>query len=165
MGTVLYEASYTFDFMLLTPLFLMVFALFMPKIIAHTYGEHPLGERAVKVFCGVGAAIAALFCLLSVMIEVSGYKNVVQAYRNGDYETVEGFVEDFHPMPYEGHSMESFTIGGVEFEYSDYSITQGYHNALSHGGVITGNGQHLRIGYVRAPLSGDNIIVYIEELE
>ena len=141
MGTVLYETSYTFDFTLLIPLILMVFALFVPKLIDHSYREPLLSKTATKVICGVLAAIAALFCLVSAAIGVSEYKNVVQAYQNGDYETVEGFVEDFHPMPYEGHSMESFTIDGVEFAYTDYSITQGYHNALSHGGVITGNGQ------------------------
>ena len=52
------------------------------------------------------------------------------------------------------------------FSYSDYEIQQGYHNAKSHGGVISGDGQYLKIGYVQPyPFSrNDNVIVYIEEL-
>ena len=69
-------------------------------------------------------------------------------------------------MPYEGRSNESFEINGVYFSYSDYEIQQGYHNAKSHGGVISGDGQYLKIGYVQPyPFSrNDNVIVYIEEL-
>ena len=33
-------------------------------------------------------------------------------------EIVEGYVENFEPMPYEGHAQESFDIEGVHFEYS-----------------------------------------------
>ena len=94
--------------------------------------------------------------------EISSYNKIVGAYKSGDYEIVEGFVEDFKPMPYEGHSDESFEINGVKFSYSDYSIGTGYNNAKSHGGVITGNGQHLKIGYIKE-LNG-NVIVYIEQL-
>src|SRR5438552_1651028 len=32
------------------------------------------------------------------------------ALRNGDSQVVEGPVEQFHPMPYHGHSLESFTV-------------------------------------------------------
>ena len=94
------------------------------------------------------------------------YTKVVGAYRCGEYEVVEGYVENFDPMPYEGHSNESFEINGVYFSYSDYAIQQGYHNAKSHGGVISGDGQYLKIGYVQPyPFSrNDNVIVYIEEL-
>ena len=44
------------------------------------------------------------------------------------------------------------------------SIPYGYHNSKSHGGVITGNGQRLKIGYVYYNEQYGNIIVYIEEI-
>ena len=55
-------------------------------------------------------------------------------------------------------------INGVKFFYSDYSTQPGYNNAKSHGGVITGDGQHLKIHYVYLNETYGNIIVYIEEI-
>ena len=67
-------------------------------------------------------------------------------------------------MPYEGHAKETFEINGVKFSYSDYNIHPGYNNTKSHGGVITGNGQHLKIRYVYFNEVYGNIIMYIEEI-
>lgn len=83
------------------------------------------------------------------------------AYKQGEYQIVEGYVENFVPMPYTGHSHESFEVNGVSFSYSDYSVQSGHHNAKSHGGVITGDGQHLKIGYIHYNETYGNIIVYI----
>ena len=91
------------------------------------------------------------------------YTKVVGAYKDGEFMIVEGYVENFDPMPYGGHSEESFEINNVTFSYSDYTIQPGYNNSKSHGGVIEGNGQHLKVGYV--DYYGTNIIVYIEQLE
>lgn len=78
-------------------------------------------------------------------------------------------MESFHPMPETGHDTEHFEINGVYFEYSDFTVQQGYHNARSLGGVITGDGQHLRIGFITMDSTTgnqmlDNVIVYIEDL-
>ena len=101
--------------------------------------------------------------LLTGISTASLYEKTIVAYNNDDYEIVEGYVENFIPMPYEGHSYESFEINGVRFSYSDYNIGFGYNNTKSHGGVIEGNAQHLKIGYVVD--NGENIIVYIEQLK
>jgi hypothetical protein len=60
--------------------------------------------------------------------------------------SVAGVVEDFHPAPWEGHSMESFTVAGVRFEYSDYVVSAGFNNTASHGGPIR-QGLPVRICY------------------
>lgn len=67
-------------------------------------------------------------------------------YQNGDYQTVEGLVTNFHPMPYEGHQDECFSVQDQRFCYSDYEITPGFHNATSHGGPIH-EGLPVRIAY------------------
>ena len=64
-------------------------------------------------------------------------------------------------MPYDGHDMESFTINGVEFEFSDFELQSGYHTAASHGGVIKENGQYLEIRYVHT--DDYTYILYIAE--
>ncbi len=161
MGTVLYECAWEFDTHVLIP-----FVMVIGGIIIF-FRERPKGFQCVfmVIFITASAAISALM----VAEQVDQYNKIVAAYQQGDYLTVEGYVENFHPMPKEGHDTEEFDLSGVHFEYSDYNVQQGYHNALSHGGVITGDGQHLRIGYIimeSATGNGmlDNVIVYIEEL-
>jgi len=68
------------------------------------------------------------------------------AYRNGDYQTVEGIVTDFHPMPPEGHQDECFSVQDQRFCYSDFDMAVGFHNAASHGGPIR-DGVPVRIAY------------------
>lgn len=72
-------------------------------------------------------------------------------------EVVEGTVENFHPMPYEGHTQESFTIKGVEFSYSDFTLNPGFNQTKSHGGPIDA-GMNLRIWHI------GNEILKIEEI-
>ena len=119
--------------------------------------------KIIKIFCSFCFMFAFVMTLLTGISTASLYEKTIVAYNNDDYEIVEGYVENFDPMPYEGHKDESFEINGVKFSYSDYNITFGYNNAKSHGGVIEGNGQHLKIGYVIN--NGENIIVYIEQLK
>jgi hypothetical protein len=69
------------------------------------------------------------------------------AFRTGQYAVVEGAVMDFHPMPYEGHEDECFTVKTQRFCYSDYEVTSGFHNAASRGGPIRA-GIHVRIAYL-----------------
>ena len=112
--------------------------------------------RAVTWIFLVIAAVAIIW-------QVHTRNELVERYRNGEYETIEGAVQHFIPMPVEGHSHESFDINGVNFEYSDYRVQPGYHQTRSHNGVISGDDQRLRIRYVWSASFG-NIILYIEEL-
>lgn len=103
---------------------------------------------------------------LSVLLIV-GYKSdldehqtVVEGYRNGNYLIVEGEVESFSPMSQFGHDCESFEVDGVQFSYSSYVKSFAYNQPLVEGGVITGNGQYVRIGYIE--FDGVNHIVLIQ---
>ncbi len=167
VGKILYDASYQFDIGCLIPVFLFIFGLYFPKIhkkSCEQKGEH-YNESFVTIFMFVYRFFAVFVIVVMIISGIQSYKQVIVAYREGNYYTVEGYVENYVPMPYEGHAQESFTINGVEFAYSDYTVTQGYHNAASHGGVITHNGQHLKLRYVTTTdYRKENIIVYIEEL-
>lgn len=89
---------------------------------------------------------------------------------NDDLLVVEGYVEKYHPMPADGHDTEHFEINGVFFEYSDYAMTNGYHNAASLGGVVNRNGQYLKIKYMVYEYDeeydgiSENVILYIAEI-
>jgi hypothetical protein len=68
------------------------------------------------------------------------------SYQAGRYSVVEGLVTDFHPMPYDGHEEECFSVRPERFCYSDYEGNPGFHNTASHGGPIRA-GIHVRIAY------------------
>ena len=114
---------------------------------------------------GICLCFLVVYNVIDITSSLDMHKKIAKQYEVGNYEIVEGFVEDFEPMPYEGKSKESFEINGVKFSYSDSIEICGYNNAKSHGGVIEGNGQHLKIGYIYYDSSYGNIIVYIEQLE
>lgn len=165
MGNVLYEACFEFDFIYLIPIIMIIVVPFFPRLwqIGNEGKKTMVDYKDVKAFC-IGVSIFIVFLgLVTVVSQIHMYNKTVKAYKEGDYITVEGYVEEFSPMPYQGHSDESFVIDGVEFSYSDFETGFGYHNAKSHGGVIKGDGQHLKIGYVE--YNNKNVIVYIEELE
>ncbi len=165
MGKVLYEVSYQFDFACLIPFVMLIAGCCVLKSRIgkrKIYGKKH-GDTSTFVLLGVYLFFVTAVAVLTIVTGVQKYDQVIGAYKKGNYQTVEGFVENYETMPYEGHAQESFTINGVEFSYSDYTVMQGYHNAASHGGVITHNGQYLKLRYVTNELN-ENIIVYIEEL-
>lgn len=161
MGTVLYECAWEYDRHAFIPLMMLIGGIII------FYRERPKGFQCVLM--AIFIAVSAATSIFMVVEQVDQYNKIVVAYQQGDYLIVEGYVENFHPMPKEGHDTEEFDLNGVHFEYSDYTVQQGYHNALSHGGVITSDGQHLRIGYIIMESDTgnqmlENVIVYIEEL-
>jgi hypothetical protein len=76
---------------------------------------------------------------------------------------VEGVVQDLHPMPFEGHDYEHFTVGGVLFNYPDYAYSGGFNQSKSHGGPVT-SGLTLRIHYIYGR-DGDTTVLVIVKLE
>ena len=67
-------------------------------------------------------------------------------------------------MPFDGHGSEHFEINGVYFDYSNFELSNGYNRPACYGGAIQENGQYLIIKYI-VDATGNNIILYIEEIE
>ena len=154
MGNVLYEFAPKFEISFLIPIAMFIIIPIFFLMFRRTYKS-----RAVLLFC----LSAFIFVTLALVFSLSNYINThnktMEAYESGEYETVEGYVEDY----YYGRDGERFKIDGVEFSYNDFRVQPGYNNTKAYGGVINGDGQHLKIGYVFVENYG-NIIVYIEEL-
>lgn len=129
-------------------------------------GWEGFGASFFKIAGFIVAPIGIGIFLLSTIGMVIEHKEYKERLANNDVFVVEGYVENFHPMPYEGHDTEHFEINGVHFEYSDYTISNGYHKSASHGGVITQNGQYLKVKYVVEEFEeyNENIILYIAEI-
>ncbi|CCN69674.1 hypothetical protein [Vibrio nigripulchritudo] len=83
---------------------------------------------------------------------------LLSKYHKGDYLVIEGIVENFDPMPYSGRKRESFSVKGIYFQYSDFSVTPGFNNTTSHGGPIR-EGLQVRISYI------GNTILKLETLK
>ncbi|HVY74902.1 MAG TPA: hypothetical protein VG890_08745 [Puia sp.] len=99
---------------------------------------------------GIGIVFILFSGLFSAMIipsHLKEYFTTKNIYENKKYIIVEGHVDHYHPMPWGGHDTERFEVKGVEFEYSDYDLTDyGYNNTASKGGVIKDN-LYVRISY------------------
>jgi hypothetical protein len=73
--------------------------------------------------------------------------NLVRAYRNGQYEVVEGQVQVLHEQPATGHTKgDIITVNGKQFEVNYFYLTPAYRNTLAHGGVLNA-GVYTRIFY------------------
>lgn len=90
---------------------------------------------------------AVLWTLTAGLSIGSKQLSLREDYENGNFKVVEGTVENFDPMPSSGHKMESFTVNGIRFEYSDFEVTPGFNNAASRGGPIR-EGLKVRISYI-----------------
>ena len=88
--------------------------------------------------------ICALWSIQTFVGTYTGYTELRNALQQGKTEVIEGKVENFIPMPHDGHSMESFVVAGHKFEYSDFEVTAGFNKTSSHGGPIR-SGIYVRI--------------------
>jgi hypothetical protein len=89
--------------------------------------------------------------LYGLIKQKSNELNISQEiYLSGNYRTVEGYVNNFDPMPYGGHKNESFCVNGIYFEYSNYGRIANYksfNNTKSHGGPID-EGKYIKVDYI-----------------
>lgn len=87
-------------------------------------------------------------------------RSYLHSLTSGKYQVLEGPVENFHPMPDDGGSEESFSIAGHSFSYSDdepAKTTTCFNQTRLHGGPIHPD-LKLRVRFV------DNCILEIEAL-
>lgn len=110
-------------------------------------------------FYSVALAIGLSIIIFAMYSIKSNHDSLVEAVNKGNVAVVEGAVENFHPMPVQGHDTERFSVAGTQFAYSDYMQTGGFNNSASHGGPIR-EGLPVRITYV--PGSYNNVIVKLE---
>jgi hypothetical protein len=77
---------------------------------------------------------------------VFGHANkLMNAYKNRQYQVVEGPVEVLHQQPYHGHSEgDRIRVRGQEFVISYFYYTPAYTKTIAHGGALT-QGTYARI--------------------
>ena len=162
MNKVLYEVTFEWH-----SLYYSAGIVFVVALIFFLYHRKKRFELDTKMqvawfFSGLIAAGALIAQIIMSISAIAEYQQVVVAYEEGRYQTIVGEIEKFTTTTPEGKGYETFEIDGVYFSYSDHIIHQGYRNSKTFGGVIKGDGQQLKIGYIKK--NGENIIVYIEEI-
>ena len=140
----LYESGYrTWVFLKPCGVLIGILLLFIiiTSILEKKFNLH-LRSLALK-FITIGVIILTLVGLVITYKEFLTFKIVLSEKK---FKIIEGYIEHFDPMPYEGHATESFIINGIKFEYSDFDNSNAFNNTKSHGGPID-EGKYVRIYY------------------
>lgn len=122
---------------------LLVFVCCLTLIIFFYKNDRFKTYRSLIV---IGSVISFLWTIITWISFGSKYYQCIDSLESHTFSTVEGYVEEFNPMPKEGHQNETFVVKGVKFEYSDYEPSCGFNNSKSHGGPID-QGKYVKINY------------------
>ncbi len=91
--------------------------------------------------------IAPCWMVASFVVTNGEYLALIRAYSEGNFKVVEGPVQNFFPMPFTPNGKESFEVGGVRFEYSDFELTAAHNTTTVHAGPIE-DGLFVRVAYI-----------------
>lgn len=125
------------------------------------------------------AIIVVIFMILSLIVlytsyiyPYSKYREIKKSINNNEILYVSGEVVDFYTpkLTFGSHEYESFKIKDIEFKYYE-NESYGYSVFANNNGIISKNGQKLKIGYYEEYEHYDKsspsrrVIVSIEILE
>ena len=158
--TVFEIADKGFDMITLMPLLFVIIGIGISWFnIKYNKSTSPKKKFTI-VFGFIFSGFALLMLIFTLPSNISNRNKTKEIFENKNYQIVEGKIENFHPMPHSRHDVESFTVNGVYFEYSDFILVYGFNNTASHGGPLKENGQQVRLSYINE--NGDNRILKIE---
>ncbi len=100
----------------------------------------------------------------SFIAKMNEWNRIYNIYLRGECEVVEGYVENFHPMPDTLHDRESFEVSNVFFAYGSSDSRLYYEKCLKDGGFITRNGIKVKIWYISIGEDGENLILRLDIL-
>ena len=102
-------------------------------------------QRQAKLVGYLEIAFASVWVLMAFSSSFSEYRQCRNAYRTGNYAVVEGRVENFQSISFEGQG-ECFSVQTQRFCYSGDTTHSGFSQLASHGGPIR-EGLPVRIAY------------------
>lgn len=173
MGTVLYQLHFNWigSLVLLIPLLVGLGFFFCFKWYpaqnpgVNRKGAEGYGGYVFYKWLGWIVGVFAVFLFVCLVIaHINDFSEKKHVLENNEALVVEGYVEQYYAMPFEGHDTEHFEINGVYFEYTNFELSNGYNRPACYGGVVKENGQYLKIKYIVDDI-GNNIILYIEDIE
>lgn len=102
------------------------------------------------LMAGTFAMFGACFTTWFLANTISDHNQAMQALQKGTALVVEGQVDNFTVLA--SGKAESFTVGGTQFSYSEFSDSEGFHQTSAYGGPMKA-GLFVRIHYIN--LEGD----------
>jgi hypothetical protein len=106
--------------------------------------KRTFGMIFAVVFAGIGLSMFGAVASASA----NKYYSEKSYFDGGKYKTVEGRVENFHPMPAAGHDTEHFDVNSVHFDYSSNDLGDLGYNATQVDGGIMKSGLYVRLTYI-----------------
>ena len=107
--------------------------------------DKPKEKKFVLICYGFQISILLVTTII-ILLGIIDYLVIDKAYKNKNYEMVEGYVSNFETSDVD----ESFTVQNQDFYYRSTYAGAGYHLIKKDGGVIIGNGQRIAILYYKA---------------
>ena len=120
--------------------------------------------EASAVFQLCWICFTILWTIVAFVTTFRDYWDARSTLNDGTAGYVAGVVQNFVPMPQEGHADEHFLVNGVGFSYSDFEISAGFNNTSSHGGPIH-EGLPVHIWYMNIGNGRNNEILKLEIAE
>jgi hypothetical protein len=110
-------------------------AVFLGAAIIAWRGRHSPYIRAEPWFLGIFLVLMLLGAPCIIIGKVNEYLTAQSRLHSNQTAVVEGRVENFNPGVYP-NVLESFTVNGVGFKYSEYASTPGFHHTSLYGGPM-----------------------------
>ena len=127
----------SFFFMVLFVIFCFIFIYFTLVFCRYKRKRNYviiLKDRFLIVVFFIAAIVGIIF-LVYLWIEGN---ELLTAYRNGDFEIIEGQVEVLHEQPKEGHDRgDIIRINEKEIEINYFRTGPQYKSTLAHGGILS----------------------------
>ena len=115
-------------------------------------------------------AVTILLSCMTLALVYSGFSEVINGHRryedyvNGNCEYIEGYIENFHPMPEELHDTEHFTVNDVGFSYGADNSDYYYSRCQKDGGFLR-EGMYVRMWYINVDVGSDYPDSYIMQID
>lgn len=131
-------------------LLFVLFGLFRSKLNASgLLKPKPPPTRGFRLFFVGFASLWVVAAFFGTFVDYQRSRDILL---QGRAAYVEGIVQNFVPMQDFGRKTESFSVNGIPFHYSNYIVSAGFNDTITHGGPMK-QGLYVRIWY-----SGNDIL-------
>jgi len=105
--------------------------------VAGLFRTKGLKKVAAPAFMTVWSVVWLIAHIPLWRIGTTQTNRLLDVYRNGKSQVVEGVVHVAHEQPAHGHSSgDKITVGEQTFEVNYFLVTPGYKQTISHGGIL-----------------------------
>jgi hypothetical protein len=108
----------------------------------------PLVPTSARKAMGGAVVLSPLWSIAMLILTYHDYQNLEAEYQRGAYQEVSGRIENFADSgPRLQPGTEKFTVAGMPFSYSQYTVSPGFRKTRASGGPLR-DGLWVLIRYV-----------------